>query len=172
MTALQHLARAGELTPTQLARRLQLTSGGATALVQRLERRGFVARTPHPVDGRSSCLRLTAEIEARAGAALAPLVEDIATAVAGLDEREAAAVGRFLAAVAEISERHADDLVRRADRDARRSAQRRRCGCSPEAARTRSGASASRNRRLVTRSAIGAAPDVGGRSCSIVAQPS
>lgn len=118
VTALQHLARAGELTPTQLARRLQLTSGGATALVQRLERRGFVARTPHPVDGRSSCLRLTAEIEARAGAALAPLVEDIATAVAGLDEREAAAVGRFLAAVAEISERHADDLVRRADRDA------------------------------------------------------
>ena len=171
--AVQHLAHAGELTPTQLARRLRLTSGGATALVQRLERRGFVARTPHPVDGRSTCLRLTAEIEALAGDALAPMVADVEAALAELEAREAAAVARFLAAVAEIAERHADELVRRADRED--AANRSSGAAAPALLRprgTRSGASASRNRRLVTRSSTGAAPDVGGRSCSIVAQPS
>jgi DNA-binding MarR family transcriptional regulator len=117
VVAVQHLARAGELTPTQLARLLDLTSGGATALVQRLERRGFVSRTPHPVDRRSTQLRLTAEIEERAEIALAPLVADIEGAVGRLSEREAAVVERFLSQVATTVERHAGELARRADYD-------------------------------------------------------
>ena len=115
--AVQHLARAGELTPTQLGRLLDLTSGGTTALVQRLEGRGFVSRTPHPVDRRSIHLRLTAEIEELAAGALAPLLVDIDGAVRRLSSDEAAVVERFLTELAATVERHAGELARRADRN-------------------------------------------------------
>jgi DNA-binding MarR family transcriptional regulator len=113
--AIQHLAAAGRLTPTQLGSMLGMTSGGATALVQRLEREGFVAREPHPSDRRSALLRLTPEIERQAGEALAPLVAAIDALSAQLDDRERRAVARYLAAVADAGERHADELARRAD---------------------------------------------------------
>jgi DNA-binding MarR family transcriptional regulator len=113
--AIQHLAAAGRLTPTQLGSMLGMTSGGATALVQRLEREGFVAREPHPRDRRSALLRLTPEIERRAGDALAPLVAEIDALVEQLPGNDRRLLERFLAAVADAGERHADELARRAD---------------------------------------------------------
>jgi DNA-binding MarR family transcriptional regulator len=113
--AIQHLAAAGRLTPTQLGSMLGMTSGGATALVQRLEREGFVAREPHPRDRRSALLRLTPEIERRAGDALAPLVAEIDALVERLPGNDRRLLERFLAAVADAGERHADELARRAD---------------------------------------------------------
>src|ERR687895_840996 len=54
MAALEHLQHAhGGLTPTELGRRLSLSSGAITALVDRLERTGHVERRPHPPDRRS-----------------------------------------------------------------------------------------------------------------------
>lgn len=58
------LRRAGapfELTPTELARSRMLTSGGATAAIDRLERKGLVTRGPNPADRRGSLVRLTDE---------------------------------------------------------------------------------------------------------------
>src|SRR3989337_1363206 len=59
MAALEHLQQAGEdgLTPTQLGRRLSLSSGAVTALVDRMERAGQVERQPNPNDRRSSVVR-------------------------------------------------------------------------------------------------------------------
>ena len=82
--------------------------------MQRLEREGFVAREPHPSDRRSALLRLTPELERRAGEVLEPLVRDIDALGAALSEGERRAVARFLAAVAEAAERHAEALVMRA----------------------------------------------------------
>ena len=48
--AVQHLARAGELTPGQLSARLQLSSGGTAGLIQRMQRAGHVTRDVHPRD--------------------------------------------------------------------------------------------------------------------------
>src|SRR2546423_6062548 len=56
--AIQHLAREGALTSRQLGALLRLTSGGTTALVQRLERLGYVERAPNPRDRRSTLLQL------------------------------------------------------------------------------------------------------------------
>jgi DNA-binding MarR family transcriptional regulator len=112
--AIQHLARAGQLTSSRLGELLRLSSGGTTALVQRLERAGCVARRPNPSDRRSSLLRLTPEVEARAGEALAPLVRDLDALVARLSEHDAVVVEDFLRHVAETAERHAEDLTRRA----------------------------------------------------------
>jgi DNA-binding MarR family transcriptional regulator len=56
------LRRAGvdnPLTPTELARRQMMTSGGMTAALDRLERRGLVERVPNPADRRGSLVRLT-----------------------------------------------------------------------------------------------------------------
>jgi DNA-binding MarR family transcriptional regulator len=58
------LRRAGapyELTPTELARSRMLTSGGATAAIDRLERKGLVSRKPNPADRRGSLVGLTEE---------------------------------------------------------------------------------------------------------------
>lgn len=110
--ALQHLAWAGALTPSQLAAQLQLTSGGTTALIQRLQRRDFVTRKPHPDDRRSSLVQLSRSGEDRAAELYAPLVRELDVATAELDEPERTIVAGFLARVAELGEAHADELVR------------------------------------------------------------
>jgi DNA-binding MarR family transcriptional regulator len=113
--AIQHLAHAGRLTGSQLGALLGLTSGGVTALVQRLEREGFVARRAHPNDRRSTLLELTPEIERRAGGALAPLVAEIDALVDGLGAPERRTVAEFLIRVADSADRHATELGRQAD---------------------------------------------------------
>lgn len=70
--ALDLLDRFGPLTAGQLAQRSGLAPASVTGLVDRLERKGFAQRVPHPVDKRSVL------IEARPDrlAALGPLFED------------------------------------------------------------------------------------------------
>jgi DNA-binding MarR family transcriptional regulator len=113
--ALQHLAWAGALTPSQLAEQLRLTSGGTTALIQRLERGGYLTREPHPEDRRSSLLRLSESGTRRAAELYAPLVRELDEAAAALAEPEREIVAGFLARVAEIGEAHAVKLVRSAE---------------------------------------------------------
>ncbi len=49
------------LTPSDLARSQMMTSGGMTAAIDRLERRGLVRRLPNPNDRRGSLVELTDE---------------------------------------------------------------------------------------------------------------
>jgi DNA-binding MarR family transcriptional regulator len=58
--AIQHLAT----TPGQLSVRLQLSSGGTTGMIHRMQRAGHVKRMSHPRDGRTAVLCLKPEIEA------------------------------------------------------------------------------------------------------------
>jgi DNA-binding MarR family transcriptional regulator len=56
------LRRAGppfRLTPTELARHRMITSGGMTAAIDRLVRRGLLVREPNPADRRGSLVGLT-----------------------------------------------------------------------------------------------------------------
>ena len=110
--AIQHLAWAGALTPGQLGAQLRLTSGGTTALVQRLLRLSYVVREPHPDDRRSTLLRLTPEAERDAGALYAPLVGELDEIAARLG---AGGALDLLDAIAAAAERHADRLARAAD---------------------------------------------------------
>ena len=116
--AVQHLARAGELTPGQLGGLLQLSSGGTTGLVQRLERAGHVTRRAHLQDRRSAVLRLTPAIAAWAGEAWAPFVAELDALVEAMAPDEREAVRRFVEGAAQAAERHADRLVRDADASA------------------------------------------------------
>ena len=61
LAALRRSGAPYELTPTELARHRMMTSGGMTAMLDRLERKGLIARTPNPADRRGSLVRLTEE---------------------------------------------------------------------------------------------------------------
>jgi DNA-binding MarR family transcriptional regulator len=116
--AVQHLARAGELTPGQLGSLLQLSSGGTTGLIQRLERAGHVSRHAHPRDRRSAVVRLTPAIASWAAEAWAPVVAEIDALASALSDDEREVVRRFLEGIADAAERHADRVARDADASA------------------------------------------------------
>lgn len=52
MKTMDYLTRLGPLTAKELARHSGLRPASVTALVDRLEKKGFVRRRPHPYDGR------------------------------------------------------------------------------------------------------------------------
>jgi DNA-binding MarR family transcriptional regulator len=108
MLAVAHLAQHGVLTPGQLGALLDLSSGGASALVQRLEDAGALVRRAHPTDGRRSLVRLSPALIQRAERAFGPLVSELEELSAALDEAERRLIRRFLARAAEVTERHAD----------------------------------------------------------------
>jgi DNA-binding MarR family transcriptional regulator len=115
MLALVHLAEQGELAPSALANLLDLSSGGATALVQRLERNGHVGRKPHPTDGRSTLIRLTDETRERLEKAESPPYRALASLSAGLTEPERRIVHDVLAGLASLSEELEATSRRRAE---------------------------------------------------------
>jgi DNA-binding MarR family transcriptional regulator len=57
--ALEGLVRLGGMTLNDLAAHLYLDKSTASRVVDALERKGFVARTPHPVDRRAVLLEAT-----------------------------------------------------------------------------------------------------------------
>ena len=59
MRLLHALQRNGDQTMTSLANALGVTQRRVTALVDALEKDGFVERRPHPTDGRSTFVSLT-----------------------------------------------------------------------------------------------------------------
>ena len=109
MAALEHLQHAGGegMTPTQLGRRLSLSSGAVTALVDRLERAGQVERRPNPDDRRSSVIRTLPAGLAGTREHLLPVAEDLLERTSGLTDDERAVVGAYLEAVTEVFARHA-----------------------------------------------------------------
>jgi DNA-binding MarR family transcriptional regulator len=119
--AVQHLARAGELTPGQLGALLQLSSGGTTGLIQRLQSAGHLSRHANPRDKRSVVVRLTPGIAAWAADAWAPFVAEIDALATKLSPQDRDVVLRFLDGAADAAESHADRLARDADANAHES---------------------------------------------------
>jgi DNA-binding MarR family transcriptional regulator len=105
--AIDHIQAEGELTPRELGERLSLTSGAVTAVVDRLERGGWVARSPHPRDRRSVVVRMT-EQSIEAGARIyVPYSEALARLAARLPAATRKAVAEFLDRAADIAAEHA-----------------------------------------------------------------
>jgi MarR family transcriptional regulator, organic hydroperoxide resistance regulator len=104
MLVLVHLYEQEALAPAQIAGLLDMSSGGATALVQRLERAGHVTRRPHPTDRRSTLIELSQDTAARLAEAHAALTAGIEETIAPLVDAERSVVARFFADLATRSE--------------------------------------------------------------------
>jgi DNA-binding MarR family transcriptional regulator len=88
---------AGEpLTPGVIAERLLVTSGTMTALLDTLERRGLIRRTPHPTDRRKLLIDVTPEARRLVDAMLPRVHAGLRDIFAPLDEGERAAVMNLL----------------------------------------------------------------------------
>jgi len=72
----------GSATPTQLAARTGLTSGGVTVVLDRLEKAGFIRREPNPSDRRSLLIRTVPESMARIHAMYAEINQGMAELMA------------------------------------------------------------------------------------------
>lgn len=108
LLALEHLAGGQGLGPSDLGKRLQLTSGAVTSLVDRLAAGGHAVRAPHPSDRRRVVVRRTAKADEELGREAASLVGDIVDLAGRLSEDERRVVGRFLDGLTDIIERTAD----------------------------------------------------------------
>ena len=97
LLALGHLYHEGELSPTQLAARLDLTTGSVTALLNRLVRAGFVRRSPHADDRRRLVITPTrAGIRITAGL-FNGLRDATSQALDGATSRQRHTIAEFLA---------------------------------------------------------------------------
>ncbi|MDI3213859.1 MarR family transcriptional regulator [Arthrobacter sp. AL12] len=106
INAMAFVGEVDGLTPKDLGKALNITTGSVTAMVDRLESKGFMVRKPNPTDRRSVLLHLSPEgteamqwandhFAAAAGALLedssAESVVDIAEFLEGIGERLMAA---------------------------------------------------------------------------------
>jgi DNA-binding MarR family transcriptional regulator len=106
--ALEHLEAAGPLTPGALQQALGLTSGAVTALLDRLEERDLVSRSPHPDDRRSLLVELSPAAQADGEAELGDFHREIARAVKRLSPDDRAVVTRFLRSAAKAASKAGD----------------------------------------------------------------
>ncbi|HET9847252.1 MAG TPA: MarR family transcriptional regulator [Candidatus Dormibacteraeota bacterium] len=76
------------LSPTQLFRGLMLSSAGMTKVLDRLEQRGLVTRSPDPKDRRGVTIQLTADGRRTLTKAIADNTKTEVALLAGLNQRE------------------------------------------------------------------------------------
>jgi DNA-binding MarR family transcriptional regulator len=105
------LRRAGapfELTPTELAKHRMITSGGMTAALDRLERKGLVVRSPNPADRRGSLIRLTSTGREIIDTAMTSHTEIEHHLVSPLDQAEQVQLQALLRKLLQASEPYGD----------------------------------------------------------------
>ena len=109
LSALEHLQAAGSMTLGRLGEGLSMSPGAVTALVDRLERKGYAERIPNPKDRRSALVRETEAGLEESLEHLWPYIEEMRGIEERFSEDERAIVARFLSAATEATRRHADD---------------------------------------------------------------
>jgi DNA-binding MarR family transcriptional regulator len=107
LMAMAHVRLGGSIGPSELAHRLDITTGAVTALVDRLAERGHLERHPHPADRRKLLLTATPQAREEIMRHVTPLSDEIKTLATSFNDEERTVIGRYLAALTEIVERHA-----------------------------------------------------------------
>ncbi len=108
LRCLDVLIQEGSATAGRLATRLGLTTGSVTAMLDRLERLGYLSRSPDPSDRRRVVVAPTDAVVERAAALYGPLVEEGAHAIAGYTSAELELLIGFLRMSREVQEHHVE----------------------------------------------------------------
>ena len=101
LTALLCIAHADGVTQARLQRFTTLSRSGLGAMVQRLERDGFIERRPDPDDRRLRAIRLSDVGRARIESACRDLDDAVARALARCSQAELDALDRLLTDLAD-----------------------------------------------------------------------
>ena len=107
LMAIAHVSAEGTLGPSELAHRIDVTTGAVTGLVDRLAERGHLERHPHPGDRRKLLLRVTPHAVEEVMRHVLPLADDVRALAGTFSDEERVAIGRFLEELTAIIERHA-----------------------------------------------------------------
>ena len=86
-----------------------MSPGAVTALVDRLEKKGYVERLPNPEDRRSALVRETETGLMDSLEHLWPYIEEMRGIEERFSEEERAIIARFLSASTEATHRHAEE---------------------------------------------------------------
>jgi DNA-binding MarR family transcriptional regulator len=113
MLALEHLSDGDGLGPSELARRLQMSTGALTALADRLEASGHIVRERHPSDRRRVVLRSTSLARDDLAAEAGELAAEVLALSEGFSDAERAVIGRYLGGLVDIIERRVAEACER-----------------------------------------------------------
>jgi len=105
--ALVHLWESGSMTMSELGERIPLSRAAVTALTDRLERMGYLRRTPDEQDRRRTLLSLTSRPYEVLTPMASPYSADLVEVSRGMSDDEWRTVVKFLDNVHRISHEHA-----------------------------------------------------------------
>ena len=102
LQAMQHLIMGGPLGPTELSRRLGISTAATTAVVDRLVAVGHATRAQHPTDRRAVVIVPNPSSVARAMGTLMPMIMGIDAVLDEFDETDQAVITSYLERVLEV----------------------------------------------------------------------
>ncbi|WP_436535506.1 MarR family winged helix-turn-helix transcriptional regulator [Actinoplanes sp. HUAS TT8] len=109
LEAMDHLISAGPTSPTDLARRLDISTAATSLVLNRLEASGHIRRERHPTDGRKLVVTASEPSADEAHRLVAPLIGGVEDLIATLSDQESATVLKFLDALIQVYDNGAAD---------------------------------------------------------------
>lgn len=97
--AMQHLVMSGPLSPTEIARRLDVSTAAATLIVDRLAAVGHVTRQPHPTDRRGVLVIPNPASVERAMTRILPLILGVDRVLDDFTDDDQGVITQYLARV-------------------------------------------------------------------------
>ncbi|WP_079726458.1 MarR family winged helix-turn-helix transcriptional regulator [Okibacterium fritillariae] len=94
--AMDHLISTGPATPTELARRLEISTAATTLVLNRLETAGHIHRERHPTDGRKLVVTAEQNSAELAYSHVLPMIEGVEQLVESMTPEERMTIQRFL----------------------------------------------------------------------------
>jgi DNA-binding MarR family transcriptional regulator len=106
LRCLEILVRQDPVTPGVLGPALGLTTGSVTAMLDRLERLGYLTRSPDPSDRRKVSVRITEEARQKTWKLYGPIATEGDGVMEGYRAEELELLATFLRRSRELYERH------------------------------------------------------------------
>lgn len=108
MECLSLLRIKGLASPTELAKYTGMTTGAATAMLDRLEKAGFIMRKPNPHDRRGVLIEFNTQSAAKLGAVFAGAQSDQSAIIENYSEDELKVIASFLERITKSVSAQAD----------------------------------------------------------------
>ena len=113
MKCLDIMTLKGSASPSELAEHTGLSTGATTAMIDRLENAGLVARRPHPTDRRGTVVVPSKEAMGKLSAMFESLAKAMEALVSSYSEKELGILADFFARVSVLWKQECEGLQKR-----------------------------------------------------------